>query len=474
MKKVLSSILVGTMLISSMGAISIFADETETSVSATAEASSETSSTETELGEAIGKLKENITKLEVKSFWERNKGTILKVTGGVVAAAATAAALYFGNKYLGTNGISLVNPELNQTSNQDPTAPSVDPAQDPIPAQDPQAKDIQEETVSVDSAGESTIKYMLLQRCPIRSKGNITETINEMCIPEQCDAGLSISTNQNLFANSTETLNVTGAAPSASQAEDPSANQINYDEAAFKDLESAYNKRFEPAAQKQFQEACKRYIAARSKVGVCNPLHLSKKEDMCLINDKDTGINMQADKLTLCESKDNDSTIGSGFKKSWTTAWRGISNTASTVWKTIRDFDDAAEKSPYSVPIKCIAYCIGILAIIHEAYYWGLIPISFANVFRGDGAAAPILENPEINPTYYICPEVNRIFEWLCKVLGPEKACHMMYAFLKEVYEEMPLDYQVPYLRYVLGVLYSLPDKNTPLNEIPTWMFKGT
>ncbi|MDQ5983459.1 MAG: hypothetical protein RUMPE_01198 [Eubacteriales bacterium SKADARSKE-1] len=58
---------------------------------------------------------------------------------------------------------------------------------------------------------------------------------------------------------------------------DDSTNQINYDEAAFKDLESAYNKRFEPGAKKPFKEACKRYIAALSKVGVCNPLHLSEK-----------------------------------------------------------------------------------------------------------------------------------------------------------------------------------------------------
>ncbi|MDQ5983458.1 MAG: hypothetical protein RUMPE_01199 [Eubacteriales bacterium SKADARSKE-1] len=103
MKKVLSSILIGSMLISSMGAISIFADETETSVSATTEANSEASSTETELGEAIGKLKENITKFEVKSFWRRNKGKILKVTGGALAAAMGVTAAYFVYRYSGVS-----------------------------------------------------------------------------------------------------------------------------------------------------------------------------------------------------------------------------------------------------------------------------------------------------------------------------------------------------------------------------------
>ncbi|MDQ5983074.1 MAG: hypothetical protein RUMPE_00072 [Eubacteriales bacterium SKADARSKE-1] len=128
MKKVLSSILVGTMLISSMGAISIFADEAETSVSATAKANSETITTNIELGEAIGNLKENITKLEVKSFWQRNKGTILKVTGGVLAAAATAAALHFGNKYLGANIIT-ENPEQISTEGNNVPAGGQDQSQ---------------------------------------------------------------------------------------------------------------------------------------------------------------------------------------------------------------------------------------------------------------------------------------------------------------------------------------------------------
>ncbi|MDQ5983757.1 MAG: hypothetical protein RUMPE_00785 [Eubacteriales bacterium SKADARSKE-1] len=100
MKKVLSSVLVGIMLISSMGAISIFAGETEAKFSATAEVSSEIELAKKDLNEAIGKLKENIEKLEVKSFWQRNKYTILALTFNVLTIATAGSTFYVGHKFL--------------------------------------------------------------------------------------------------------------------------------------------------------------------------------------------------------------------------------------------------------------------------------------------------------------------------------------------------------------------------------------
>ncbi|MDQ5983198.1 MAG: hypothetical protein RUMPE_00196 [Eubacteriales bacterium SKADARSKE-1] len=92
MKKVLSIILSASILLSSIGAVLAFADEPETTVSASiVKETSEGSVSNTELEGAIGKLKENIIKLEVKSFWQRNKSKILKITGGTVAGVT----LYF-------------------------------------------------------------------------------------------------------------------------------------------------------------------------------------------------------------------------------------------------------------------------------------------------------------------------------------------------------------------------------------------
>ncbi|MDQ5983861.1 MAG: hypothetical protein RUMPE_00890 [Eubacteriales bacterium SKADARSKE-1] len=113
MKKVLSSILILTMSISSIGTISTFADESEAKTSATTETLSEVGNVKVEIDEAIDKLKDNITKLEVKSFWQRNKSAILKVAYVALAAAATATAFYFGNKYL------VANPKDIKSSSED-------------------------------------------------------------------------------------------------------------------------------------------------------------------------------------------------------------------------------------------------------------------------------------------------------------------------------------------------------------------
>ncbi|MDQ5983007.1 MAG: hypothetical protein RUMPE_00001 [Eubacteriales bacterium SKADARSKE-1] len=337
MKKVLSSILVGTMLISSMGAISIFADGTETSFSATAEANPETSSTETELGEAIGKLKENITKLEVKSFWERNKGTILKVTGGVVAAAATAATLYFGYKYLGTNEIFPVNPAGDQIGN---------------PTEDPAANSDQTPTTQVEGIQS--------KETPVNTDVCLPEEEN-ICLPvdkdiintadvsaNSHDAGSSISTNQNLFANSTEspTKGQTGD-PTGEQAVVTPENQMSCDiaskeaEAALEDLKNAYLERLknpiDPMAKNQYQKADERYISASNKVGKCNPIHSSGKEDMCLIDNKDTEADHSSTipKTETIFCKENAAALEKALKDAGSAVCGGISSTASTVWKAM-------------------------------------------------------------------------------------------------------------------------------------------
>ncbi|MDQ5983279.1 MAG: hypothetical protein RUMPE_00280 [Eubacteriales bacterium SKADARSKE-1] len=118
MKKILSSLLVGAMLISSVGTISIFADEPEVKVSATTvNTHSKASTAEIKSNKATRNFKRNRTKLKKVSFWQRNKATILKVTGGVVAAAATATAFYLVNKYVGANPtVKNLGQDVNESS----------------------------------------------------------------------------------------------------------------------------------------------------------------------------------------------------------------------------------------------------------------------------------------------------------------------------------------------------------------------
>ncbi|MDQ5983990.1 MAG: hypothetical protein RUMPE_01019 [Eubacteriales bacterium SKADARSKE-1] len=124
MKKVLSSILIGVMLCSSINSTFIFAEEhrskgpmvsTEEVLKNPQEINLDKTVSEGErehvvadTEKAITKLKENIANLKVTSFWERNKGRVLKVAGGVLAAATIGAAAYFGYKY--ANQTNAVNP----------------------------------------------------------------------------------------------------------------------------------------------------------------------------------------------------------------------------------------------------------------------------------------------------------------------------------------------------------------------------
>ncbi|MDQ5984306.1 MAG: hypothetical protein RUMPE_01353 [Eubacteriales bacterium SKADARSKE-1] len=383
------------MLISSMGAISIFADGTETSVSATEKASSEASSTETELGEAIGKLKENIKKLEVKSFWERNKGTILKVTGGALAAAATGAALYLGYNYLWANGTPLVNPAGDQIGNptEDPAVKSVQ-SQDPTataagtsanPAVDPAANSDQTPTPQVEGIQS--------KEAPVNTDVCLQEEEN-ICLPVDKDiintADVSADPSTNPAVN-----------PSASQAETPIGkqadatpeNQMSCDiaskeaEAALEDLKSAYLERLknpiDPTAKNQYQKADERYISASNKVGKCNPIHLSGKEGMCLIDNKDT----EADHSSTIPKTETIFCKENALEDATSKVWGGISSTASKGWKAMWDFDDAAAEYTYVGPVKATALVVGSLLTILGGKRMGLTPTKFMNALRRGGAA---------------------------------------------------------------------------------------
>ncbi|MDQ5983467.1 MAG: hypothetical protein RUMPE_00486 [Eubacteriales bacterium SKADARSKE-1] len=412
MKKVLSSILVGSMLISSMGAISIFADGTETSVSATEKASSEASSTETELGEAIGKLKENIKKLEVKSFWERNKGTILKVTGGALAAAATGAALYLGYNYLWANGTPLVNPAGDQIGNptedpavksvqsQDPTAtaagtsanPAVDPAANSDQTPTPQVEGIQskEAPVNTDVCLQEEENICLPVDKDIINTADVSAdpSANSQQIPNSHDADLSISTNQNLFANSTKNLNVSAAAPSASpaeapigkQAESPTEGQTGEQAVVTPEAQMSCEDLYE----EEYKTACEIHDRAQAQNDIINQNPLTQKQ----LEEAKERCDIAQDKFFGCKIKSTGSKVATSLKDAVSKAWGGISSTASNGWNAMWDFDDAAAKYTYVGPVKAAAWTLGGLITIFGGKRAGLTPTKFVNALRRGGGAA--------------------------------------------------------------------------------------